>query len=152
MAAAPQHDERRHLQRFPAAELKVRLRTGRGWVRKGDRVPAHDFTRAGMGVTTTKVLKPGQKVELDLVLKLDRGEIVQERVVATVHNKRTDGNLFRYGLAFDFTASRRMKSLHTQARLGRMEGILDRIEKLRAKTRSGEELMASHQQPDHSGS
>ncbi len=142
MAAASQHDERRHLQRFPAAELRVRLRTGRGWLKKGERVPAHDFTRAGIGVTTDEKLKPGQKVELDLVLKLDRGEIVQNRVAATVHNQRSEGNLFRYGLAFDYTANRRMRSLHTQARLGRMEGILDRIEKLRARTRSEKELMA----------
>lgn len=151
MAAAVQHDERRHLQRFPAAELEVRMRTGRGWFRKGEIVSADDFTRAGMGITTAKDLKPGQKVEVDLVLKLDRGEIVQNGIAATIHSQRYEGNHFRYGLAFDYSANRRMRSLHTQARLGRMEGILDRIEKLRAKTRSEEELLAPHQQPDDHG-
>lgn len=152
MTAAPQHDEPRQLQRFPAAELKVRLKTGRSWFRKREHTPAHDFTRAGVAVTTAKKLKPGQKVELDLVLTLDRGEIAQNRVAATVHNQRHEGDLFRYGLAFDFTANRRMKSLHTQARLGRMEEILDRIQKLRARTRSEEELLAPGQKPDHNGS
>jgi len=38
-----------------------------------------------------------------------------------------------------------MRALDTQARLGRMEGILERIDKLKARKRSGDEPTTSQQ-------
>ena len=143
--ATPLQDERRHLRRFPAAELEVRLRPGRSWFRRGEVVDAADFTREGVAILTSHTLKEGQKVLVDLTLRLDRGEIHQNRLVAVVSNQRPEGNQIRYGLRFDFSANGTMRALDTQARLGRMEGILERIEKLKARTRSGDELIKSYQ-------
>lgn len=142
--ASPLQDERRHLRRFPAAELEVRLRQGKSWFRKGEIVEAADFTREGVAIITSRTLKSGQKVFVDLTLRLDRGEIHQNRLVAVVSNERPEGDKTRYGLRFDFRANATMRALDTQARLGRMEGILDRIEKLKARTRSGDELIESY--------
>ena len=144
--ATPLQDERRHLRRFPAAELEVRLRPGRSWFRRGEVVDAADFTREGVAIVTSRSLKEEQKVLVDLILRLDRGEIHQNRVVAVVSNHRPEGDKTRYGLKFDFNANTTMRALDTQARLGRMEGILERIEKLKARTRSGDELIKSYQQ------
>ena len=139
--ASPLQDERRHLRRFPAAELEVRLRPGKSWFRKGEVVEATDFTREGVAISTYRTLKSGQKVFLDLILRLDRGEIHQNRVVAVVSNQRPEGEQIRYGLRFDFKANATMRAMDTQARLGRMEGILERTEKLKARLRSAEELI-----------
>ncbi|TDT44359.1 hypothetical protein DES49_0461 [Halospina denitrificans] len=132
--ASPLQAERRHLCRFPAAELEVRLRPGRSRFRKGEVVEAADFTREGIAIFTTRSLKSGRKVLVDLTLRLDRGEIHQNRLVAVVSNQRPEGKQTRYGLRFDFRANGTMRALDTQARLGRMEGVLERIEKLKTRT------------------
>ena len=139
--ASPLQDERRHLRRFPAAELEVRLRQSKSWFSRGETVAAEDFTREGVSIITSRNLKDGQKVLVDLILRLDRGEIHQNRIVAVVSNQRPEAEKTRYGLRFDFRANAAMRALDTQARLGRMEGILERIAKLKARTRSGEELI-----------
>lgn len=141
---SPLHDERRHLRRVPAAELEVRLRPSRTRLRRGESVAAADFTREGVAILTSTDLRIGQKVLVDLVLRLDRSEIHQHRLVAFVTNVRSENNQKRYGLKFDFRASATMRALQTQARLGRMEGILERIEKMKARHRSGAELVSNY--------
>ena len=140
---SPLQEERRHLRRFPASELEVRLRPSRSWFRKGEVVEATDFTREGVAIITPHSLKSGQKVLVGLTLRLDRGEIHQNRLVAIVSNQRPEGKQIRYGLRFDFRANGTMRALDTQARLGRMEGILERIDKLKARKRSGDEPTTS---------
>ncbi len=142
--ASPLQDERRHLRRFPAAELEVRLRPGRTRLRRGETVEAADFTREGVAIITSRNLRIGQKVLVDLVLRLDRSEIHQHRLVAVVSNMRAEGNRQRYGLKFDYRANSTMRALETQARLGRMEGILERIEKMKARHRSSADLISDY--------
>ncbi|MFO7788012.1 MAG: PilZ domain-containing protein [Halospina sp.] len=142
--AAPLQDDRRHLQRFPAAELEVRLKPGRSRFRRGEPVEAADFTREGVAIITSRKLRMGQKVLVDLTLRLDRSELHQNRLVAVVSNVRAEGEQHRYGLKFDFRANATMRALETQARLGRMEGILERIQKMKARHRSGEDLIRTY--------
>lgn len=143
-AVSSLQDDRRHLRRYPAAELEVRIRPRLQLFGQGEVVEAHDFTRSGLGITTSRSLKEGQRLILDLNLRLDRGEIQQNRLVAVVQNARSDGDRWRYGLRFDYNANRHMRALSTQARVGRIEGILDRIEKLKAKTMGGDELLEAY--------
>ncbi|MGM0451366.1 MAG: PilZ domain-containing protein [Pseudomonadota bacterium] len=142
--ASPLQDERRHLRRFPAAELEVQLRLGRTRLRRGETVEAADFTREGVAIITSRNLRIGQKVLVDLVLRLDRSEIHQHRLVAMVSNVRAEGDRHRYGLKFDYRANATMRALETQARLGRMEGILERIEKMKARHRSSADLVSEY--------
>lgn len=142
--ASPEQDERRHLRRYTAAELEVRLRPGRRFLRHGEIVEATDFTREGVAIITPQKLRIGQKVFIDLTLRLDRSEIRQQRVVAVIANARPEGDGYRYGLKFDFRANASMRALETQARLGRMEGILERTEKMKARHRSGEDLIRDY--------
>ena len=144
--ASPLQDERRHLRRFPAAELEVQLKPGRSRLRRGrgETVEAADFTREGVAIITSRNLRIGQKVLVDLILRLDRSEIHQHRLVAEVTNMRAEGNSRRYGLKFDYRANTTMRALQTQARLGRMEGILERTEKMRARHRSGADLVSAY--------
>lgn len=142
--ASPLADERRHLTRFPAAELQVRLRLGRTRLSRSEKVEAADFTREGVAIITSRNLRLGQKVWIDLILRLDRSEIRQHRLVAVVSNVLAERDRHRYGLKFDYKANATMRALETQARLGRMEGILARIEKMRARHRSGEDLIRDY--------
>lgn len=142
--ASPLQDERRHLRRFPAAELTVRLRPGRLRHRRGETVAAADFTREGVAIITPRNLRIGQKVLVDVTLRLDRSEIHQRRLVAVVTNIQAEANRHRYGLKFDFRANTTMRALETQARLGRMEGILERIEKMKVRHRSGADLVSDY--------
>ena len=142
--ASPLADERRYLTRFPAAELEVRLRQGRTRFSRSETVEAADFTREGVAIVTSRNLRLGQKVRIDLILRLDRSEIRQHRLVAVVSNVRAEGDRHRYGLKFDYRANATMRALETQARLGRMEGILARIEKMKARHRSGEDLIRDY--------
>ncbi|TVP58132.1 MAG: hypothetical protein EA349_05040 [Halomonadaceae bacterium] len=152
--SAPQ-DDRRRLRRFPAAELHVRFHTGRGWLKGWRKAQAYDFTRSGVCLITRRPLTVGQQLRLKLVLRLDHGEIVQNALVAAVINQqngtgqRTPG--YRYGLQFDYQANRHMRAMQTRARLGRMEGVLDRMARLAERKESGEALLAQfRQQPQGS--
>ena len=101
-----------------------------GWMA----VDPHDFTRSGMAVEADGLkLELGDVVEVKLQLALDIGDLKVDKLIAVVRNIHKDGNHPRFGLEFDFQASRHMKSLTTQAQLGRIEGILDRSEKLRRR-------------------
>lgn len=136
--------ERRRLRRFPAADLVAHLRHKGailgGWIE----AEPHDFTRSGMAVENIDLpLESGAMVEIRLTLKLDIGELQVNKIIAVVRNVTKVKGRQRYGLEFDFQASRHMRSLATQAQLGRIEGILDRSEKLRRRLAPSIELAGS---------
>ncbi len=125
-----QAHERRRLRRFPAASLTAEVKRKRVLVGGWKPAIPHDFTRTGMAVELDGLtLEKGEIVEVRLTLTLDTGELRVDRLIAVVRNVAHG----RFGLEFDFQASRHMKSLTTQAQLGRIEGILDRSEKLRRR-------------------
>lgn len=129
-----QAHERRRLRRFPAAELSAQIKARRGLFGSWETVNADDFTRTGISFESVNLtLEKGDVVEVRLTLLLDMGEIKVDRLIAVVRNQHRHGVGWRYGLEFDYSASRHMKSLTTQAQLGRIEGILDRSEKLRRR-------------------
>ncbi|MDX1588711.1 MAG: PilZ domain-containing protein [Oleiphilaceae bacterium] len=144
MSPNTSHNERRQLQRFPAAELLVRFHTSPLALGRGEKAEAEDFTRTGLSLITRRPLKEGERLRLTLRLRLDHGEIVQRGVVAIVRNQKPQQDGYRYGLLFDFQANHRMRALKTQARLGRMEGILDRMAQLASRHQSGEELLQGY--------
>ncbi|WP_158227233.1 PilZ domain-containing protein [Mangrovitalea sediminis] len=129
-----QAHERRRFRRFPAAELSVQVKTRRGLFGKWETVNPEDFTRTGLAFESTGMeLEKGDVVEVRATLLLDMGDLKVDRLVAVVRNLHRHGIARRYGLEFDYSASRHMKALTTQAQLGRIEGILDRSEKLRRR-------------------
>lgn len=129
-----QAHERRRLRRFPAADLTAELRLKRTLIGGWTAAEPHDFTRTGMAVEAKDLtLEQGDLVEVRLRLALDIGELKVDKLIAVVRNIHPAGDQPRFGLEFDFQASRQMKSLTTQAQLGRIEGILDRSEKLRRR-------------------
>lgn len=134
-------DERRQLKRFPAAELSVRFYPGRSWLGRGEKARAEDFTRSGLSLITERPLKEGQRLRLKLTLRLDHGEIIQRGVVAVVRNQQPQSKGYRYGLLFDYEANRHMRAMKTRARLGRMEGILDRMSQMASRQQSGADLV-----------
>ena len=144
--------ERRQLERFPAADLLVRFRR-RFWFRRSrwQAGEAEDFTRVGVCLITDKEMTIGQTLTLNLTLRLDRGEVHENGVVGTICNKSETEQGFRYGVVFDYDANHHMRKLRTQARLGRMEGILDRMERLRERRRQAEALTRQPDQEAESG-
>lgn len=128
--------ERRQLRRLPAAELNVSWRPRKGLFHRYRPAEGLDFTRNGLSLRLNPEdnLAPGDTVEMMLELIMEVGTLNVERLVAVVHNMREQpGGSPLYGLGFDFNANRLMKSGHLVAQLGRIEGILDRSEKLKLK-------------------
>tara|TARA_R100000687_G_scaffold54780_1_gene43537 strand:+ start:73 stop:555 length:483 start_codon:yes stop_codon:yes gene_type:complete len=136
---APSTNDRRKFRRFPAAQLQVSWRIRKGFFTPYALAQSEDFTREGVSIlvkrqaTGDSALSKGTRVELRLVLEMATGDLVVERLVARVQNQRSIGDATLYGLMFDFAANRYMRSEHTKAQLGRIEGILDRTEKLRLR-------------------
>lgn len=130
----PEHDERRRFHRLPAAELKVAWRPRKGLFGRYQPTRGFDFTREGLSITEASgTLVPGDRVELRLELTMDADNLTIDRVVADVVNSRETDGQARLGLAFDFQANRLMRAEQTRAQLGRIEGILERSEKLRLR-------------------
>lgn len=135
MSAKPQQ-ERRRLRRLPAAELHVEWRPRKGLFGRFRPAEGRDFTRAGLSVCLhgDDRLDVGDILELRIELKMEAGTLHLDRVVAVVRNIRDTGeDKPLYGLEFDYNANRTMKSDQTRAQLGRIEGILERSEKLRLR-------------------
>lgn len=128
--------ERRKLRRLPAAELNLEWRLRKGLFSRFRPAEGRDFTRKGVSVVldSSDTLNIGDAVELKVELIMEAGALSLEKAAAVVRNIRetADGRPL-FGLEFDFTANRSMKSDHTRAQLGRMEGILDRSEKLQLR-------------------
>lgn len=137
--------DRRRLRRFPAAELEAWIKRRPGILGQWYPVKAYDFTRAGLSISMEERIEVGENMILRLQLGLDMGSIRADRLVARVRNVRQlpEGR-FLHGVEFDFKANRHMRSIQTQSKLGRMEGILDRSDKLRKRMMSQEELLREY--------
>lgn len=137
METSSKNQERRRFRRLPAAELHAAWRLRKALFGGYTPTRSHDFTREGLSITEkADTFKIGDRVELKLQLTMKASRISLERLIAEVVNERTlegDASLTRFGLAFDFTGSRLMRSQQTRAQLGRIEGILERSEKLRLR-------------------
>lgn len=137
METPSKNEERRRFRRLPAAELHVAWRPRKALFGGYTSTRSHDFTREGLSITEkADTFQIGDRVELKLQLTMKASSITLERMIAEVVNERSlagDANMTRFGLAFDFTASRLMRSQQTHAQLGRIEGILERGEKLRLR-------------------
>lgn len=130
----PTDDEKRRFQRLPAAELKVAWRPRKGLFGRYQPTRGYDFTREGLCITEPPgTLATGDRIELRLQLAMETDDIIIERIVAEVVNERNQAGMSRLGLAFDFRANRLMRAEQTKAQLGRIEGILERSEKLRLR-------------------
>ncbi|MAL97204.1 hypothetical protein [Hydrocarboniclastica marina] len=144
MGQSEGNTERRHLQRFPALELEAQMKPQKRVLGPWTDIEAFDFTRTGLSIATPQTLAPDDVVMLRLRLPLATGDLTAERLVAVVRNVQPQpDHTFRYGVEFDFGASRHMKRMATSACLGRIEGILDRSEKLRNRLMSQQELLKS---------
>ncbi|MDX1633184.1 MAG: PilZ domain-containing protein [Marinobacter sp.] len=133
---AKQPHERRQLRRLPAAELKVQWRPRKGLFGRFRPADGQDFTRAGLSLYLDgdDRLEVGDAIELRIELHMEAGTLGLDKVAAVVRNIReVDDGKPLYGLEFDYNANRTMKSEQTRAQLGRIEGILERSEKLRLR-------------------
>lgn len=136
--AKSQQPGRRKLRRMPAANLALEWRPRKGLF--GRFRPAagfgFDFTRQGLSMVVNgqDELKEGDAVELRAQLSMEAGVLNLDKVIATVRNLRQSGQDQQVaGLQFDFAASSARKSDQLQAQLDRIEGILERSEKLRLR-------------------
>lgn len=136
--------DRRRLQRFPALQLEAGVKVDRGMLGHWRTINAFDFTRSGLSITCETNLVVGATVLLRLTLPLPSGDLKADQLIARVRNVKVDEEGHRrYGVEFDFDANRHMRALATMAGLGRMEGILDRSEKLRYRLMTEEEFLHS---------
>lgn len=137
------HQDRRQIRRLPAAELNVEWRPRKGLLNRFRPAIGRDFTRNGLSLSidSDDSLKVDDAVELRIQLVMEAGNLQLDKVAARVKNIRDpDSNRPQYGLAFDFDANRLMKSDQIKAQLGRIEGILERSEKLRLRVQPLEEI------------
>lgn len=147
MSEQDQH-ERRKLRRLPAAELKLEWRPRKGLFSRFRPADSRDFTRHGVSLTidSNDSLEADDIVELRIVLLMEAGTLGLGKVVANVRNIREDENgQPLYGLEFDLSANRTMKSEQTKAQLGRIEGILERSEKLKLRIQPLDDIGALKQ-------
>ncbi|MDX1456449.1 MAG: hypothetical protein R3276_02610 [Marinobacter sp.] len=121
---------------MPAANLALEWRPRKGLFGRYRSATAFDFTREGLSIVIDEPteLKEGDTLEIRIQLSMEAGALELDKVVANVRNVRARGKEEQVaGLQFDFSANRTMKSEQLQAQLGRIEGILERSEKLRLR-------------------
>ncbi|WP_375176658.1 hypothetical protein [Marinobacter mobilis] len=131
-----QRMERRRLRRMPAATLALAWRPRKGLFNRYQPAEGRDFSRNGLSLLTNEpgAIREGDSLELQAMLSMEAGSLSLDSLIATVRNVRDGGNGQQVlGLEFDFGASRAMKSEQTRVQLGRIEGILERSEKLRLR-------------------
>lgn len=144
MNKSSESPNRRRLQRFPALQLDTSVKVDRSMLGRWQPAQAYDFTRSGLSIACADSLEKDAAVLLRLRLPLPSGDLVTDQLVAKVRNVQVDPEGHpRYGVEFDFDANRHMRALTTIACLGRMEGILDRSEKLRYRLMTEEEFLHS---------
>jgi len=134
--ANSQQPDRRKLRRMPAANLALEWRPRKGLFGRFRPAAGFDFTRQGLSMVVNgqDELKEGDAVELRAQLAMEAGVLNLDKVIATVRNLRQSGQDQQVaGLQFDFAASSARKSEQLQAQLDRIEGILERSEKLRLR-------------------
>lgn len=131
-----QRMERRRLRRMPAATLALAWRARKGLFNRYQPAEGQDFSRNGLSLLTSDsaTIREGDSLELRAELSMEAGSLSLDGLIATVRNVRDGGNDQQVlGLEFDFKANRTMKSEQTLVQLGRIEGILERSEKLRLR-------------------
>ena len=112
------------ITRSTRAQLAVQGITGLAYVQLSDSGASKQALAAGEDGLVRLPLEPSQ---WDQLSESAAGLIAQVRNLQQV----TAGQ--RCGLEFDYQANRHMKSLETQALLGRIEGILERSEAFRQR-------------------
>jgi hypothetical protein len=138
---ATETDERRRFRRLPAAELHVKWRPRKGLFGSFQPTNGYDFTRDGLSIIAPEgTFSTGDRVELRLELRMEAGSMNVDRLLAQVVNQRSHDGPVLYGLAFDYAASRSMRSAEKRAQLGRIEGILERGEKLKLRLQPLQEI------------
>ncbi len=126
--------ERRRYRRHPALELKAEVKIKKGLFGQRIEVEACDYSKRGMAIETEYEFEPQQIITLNIILKMIMGDIRVDKVEGIVKNIISSHPKPRYGIEFDYNANRHMKAIETKSQLGRIEGILERSEKLRLKT------------------
>jgi hypothetical protein len=135
--------DRRQIRRLPAAELSVEWRPRKGLFNRFRPASGQDFTRNGLSLTieANEALQINDEIELRIELLMEAGSLHLDKVAAVVRNiHEPRSGRPHYGLAFDFDANRHMKSDEIKAQLGRIEGILERSEKLKLRIQPLEEI------------
>ncbi|MCP5162345.1 MAG: PilZ domain-containing protein [Hahellaceae bacterium] len=122
--------ERRRGRRYPAAKLHARLRVKKGLFGDWVDVTPRDYNRLGIAIDTDQPLSADQSIMLQITLSVDMGDIVIDKVEGMIRNAQPKGSCTRYGVEFDFDASRHMRSEDTQKQLAKIEEILVRSESL----------------------
>ncbi len=122
--------ERRRSRRYPAAKLTARLRVKKGLFGDWVDVTPRDYNGLGIAIDTEEELNADQTVTLQIVLLVDMGEIMVDKVEGIVRNAQRQTHGTRYGIEFDFEASRHMRTDETREQLAKIEEILVRSETL----------------------
>jgi hypothetical protein len=121
--------ERRQARRYPAAELRARMRVKKGLLSESwEEVAATDFSRTGVAIELGMDLGAGDPVVLALDLHMEMGVISIEKLVGVVRYRKMLGKLTRYGIEFDLT--QRVKGADLETQLSRIEGLLERSHNL----------------------
>ncbi|UZE95984.1 PilZ domain-containing protein [Alkalimarinus alittae] len=125
--------ERRRFRRHPALKLKAEVKIKKGLFGQWVDVEPRDYSKRGMAIETEYAFEPEQPITLNITLEMEIGDIQITKIEGIIKNKLKDTPTPRYGVEFDYTANRHMKTTETQSQLGRIEGILERSENLRLR-------------------
>jgi hypothetical protein len=126
-------DEHRRCRRHPTVELKTEFKIKKGLFSGWVSVEPCDFNKRGIAIETDHSFQPEDSILLKITLTMAMGDICVDKVEGIIKNRVDSGPHPRYGVEFDYSASRHMKSIDTQGKLGRIEGILERSENLRLR-------------------
>lgn len=122
-APNPSAEERRRFERIPAPQLSVSVRSynsNTSW-REAE---VKDFTRLGVGLLVDDTdLGVGDTVLLKVTLGPDKPKLFDFRVTGTIRNHAFEDGKHRLGVEF---VGAGIFSRVPVAKLGRLEGLLDR--------------------------
>ncbi len=121
--------DRRQARRYPAAELRARMRVKKSLLSEAwEEVATSDFSRTGVAIELEGELHAGDTIVLALELHMEMGVIAIEKLSGTVRHRKMLGKLSRYGVEFDLT--QRVKGSDIELQLARIEGLLERSHSL----------------------
>lgn len=126
-------NERRRFRRHPSVKLIASAKSKKGLFNPWVEVLPRDYSKRGMAIETQEAFEINQPITLSITLEMELGEIHVTKVEGVIKNKIPSSPIPRYGVEFDYSANRHMKSVETQSQLGRIEGILERSENLRLR-------------------
>lgn len=129
MVAEETGSERRRSRRYPAAELRARMRVKKGLLSEAwEEVSTSDFSRHGIAIESPVEVKQGEMVTLALELHMEMGVITIDKLMAVVRHRKVLGRQNRYGLEFDL--AQKVKGADLETQLSRIEGLLERSHNL----------------------